>query len=144
MNDEIILRQQAINFYLQGKTKTEISVLLGKSRQWVHKWIKRYETQDSDSWFKSKSTVPMCIKNKTPDKLEDLILTIRKTLNNTNYAQKGALNILYELKRLGVNPPSISTINRILKRNNLIEKDSFKHSKKKNILIIFILFNKWI
>ncbi len=144
MNDEIFLRQQAINFHLQGKTQTEIAVILGKSRQWVHKWVKRYKSLGSDSWFKSKATIPKVITNKTPQRIENLILEIRKNLGNTQYSQKGALNILYELKRLGVEPPSISTINRILKRNNLIEKSSFKKSKKKIIPIILTLFNKWI
>ena len=33
---------------------------------------------------------------------------------------------MYELDRLGIEPPSISTINRILRRNNLIEKSKLK------------------
>lgn len=144
MNDEIIIRKQAIDLFLKGKSKIEIAELLGKSRQWVHKWIKRYQTIGGDDWYKSFSNTPKTVINKTPKDVEDLVVNIRKGLEERLYSQKGALNILYEFKRLGIDPPSIPTINRILKRNGKVSKDSPRFAKKKNIQAILPSFNRWI
>jgi transposase InsO family protein len=43
MEQEKILRQEAIRMYLQGESAQAISVRINRSRQWVHKWIVRYE-----------------------------------------------------------------------------------------------------
>ena len=45
------------------------------------------------------------------------------------YAQVGALAISYALQKEGINPPPIITINKILKRNNLVHKRE-KYSPK--------------
>jgi IS30 family transposase len=138
MDDELILRKQAVDLFLKGNAKKDIAQTLGKSRQWVHKWIKRYHTIGGDTWYHSCSTAPKTITKKTPTDLEKLIISIRKGLDGKLYSQKGALNVLYELKRLGVAPPSIATINRILKRNGLISKDSLKFAKKKSTQVILL------
>jgi hypothetical protein len=44
---------------------------------------------------------------------------------------------MYEFERLGLKAPSISTINRILKRNNQIKLSNDKQKKKLNILTAF-------
>ncbi len=51
--------------------------------------------------------------------MEQKIIDVRKHLENTLYAQIGALAISYQLSKEGINPPSISAINKIIKRNNL-------------------------
>lgn len=48
---------------------------------------------------------------------------------NKEYAHYGAKSIILELSRLGIDPPSISTIKRIIKNNNLTQKKS-KYQKK--------------
>ena len=77
MNDEIILRKQAVELHLKGFNKIKIAEKLGKSRQWVHKWIGRYLQIGGDSWHKSFSTAPSKITNKTKGKIEDLVVSIR-------------------------------------------------------------------
>jgi transposase InsO family protein len=57
------------------------------------------------------------------------VIDIRKRLQNEPYAQKGAISVLYEFERLGVKPPSISTINRIFRRNNLLCQSEVKRLK---------------
>jgi transposase len=42
MNDDEIIRKQAFKLYLKGISEIDIGFKLKKSRQWVHKWIKRY------------------------------------------------------------------------------------------------------
>jgi len=131
MNDEIILRKQAVELHLKGFNKIRIAEKLGKSRQWVHKWIGRYLQIGGDSWYKSFSTAPSKITNKTKDEIEDLVVSIRKVLDGQKYSQKGALSIMYEFKRIGITPPSITTINRILKRHHLIGESMNKMVKKR-------------
>lgn len=135
MDDEHAIRKQAIKLYLNGISVTEIGLRLGKARSWVNKWIKRYQTIGGDDWFKSKSRSPKHIKSKTPTEVENLVINIRKSLNDRIYSQTGALTIMYEFERLGLKAPSLSTINRILKRNHQIKLSSEKHKKKQIILI---------
>ena len=65
MNDEIILRKQAVELHLKDFNKIKIAEKLGKSRQWVYKWIGRHLQIVGDSWYKSFSTAPIKITNKT-------------------------------------------------------------------------------
>jgi len=51
MEDELILRQQAVELFLKGDPVNDIVHKLGRSRQWVHKWITRYRTEGEDDWY---------------------------------------------------------------------------------------------
>lgn len=129
MEDEIALRKQAVELYLSSVSKTDIAQKLARSRQWVHKWITRYHTKSGDTWYHSESTSPKQVQNRIPQNEEDMVINIRKALANHRYSQTGALTIMYEIERMGMKSPSISTINRILKRNNLINTSSVKQRK---------------
>ncbi|MDP4240513.1 MAG: helix-turn-helix domain-containing protein [Bacteroidota bacterium] len=130
MDQEEILRQKAIQLHFQGFTATEIAEQLQKTRQWVYKWLKRYAQTDNKNWFVNESFVPKTINSKIDEGLQNLIIEIRNRLSGLPYAQKGAISILYELERLGVRPPSLATINRILSRNNLIRKSKVERKKQ--------------
>jgi len=69
----------------------------------------------------------MC--NRIPQNQEELVINVRKALEGRTYSQTGALSIMYEIERMGLKAPSIPTINRILKRNNLINLSSVKRKK---------------
>ena len=129
MEDEIIFRQQAVELYLKGIPISDIVHKLGRTRQWVHKWITRYRYEGGDYWYLSRSTAPKQARNRTPRKEEELVISVRKALADRRYSQTGALSIMYEIERMGLKPPSIPTINRILKRNNLITSSSVKQRK---------------
>ena len=129
MDDELILRKQAIELYLGGTSISDIVQKLNRSRQWVHKWITRYRNIGGDEWYHSESTSPKHMHNRTPQYEEELVINIRKALEGRTYSQTGALTIMYEVERMGLKPPSIPTINRILKRNNLINYSSVKQRK---------------
>jgi hypothetical protein len=47
--------------------------------------------------------------------LEEIVLEIRRRLENQSCSQKGAISILFALEKIGIKPPSVPTINRILK-----------------------------
>lgn len=129
MEDEFILRKQAAELYLKSDSISDISRKLGRSRQWVYKWITRYRTKGGDTWYLSESTSPKHSSNRVALQKEELVVNVRKALEGRAYSQTGALSIMYEIEHLGLKPPSIPTINRILKRNNLINLSSVKQRK---------------
>jgi transposase len=138
MDTEEILRQEAVRLFLQGISAQKISEQLNRTRQWVYKWVKQYKKSQDTNWNKTRSNTPHSILNKTSVSLENSVVEIRKRLLNNPYAQKGAISILYEFERLGVVPPSISSINRILKRNHLIGLSLVKQTKQKEYPDYFI------
>jgi transposase InsO family protein len=126
MEQEEILRQEAVRLHLQGKSVQETAAVINRTRPWVYKWIKRHEQNPQGSWFKSESNAPKQPGRKIDDKLEKSVISIRKGLQNRPYSQKGALSIMYGFARLHMEPPSISTVNRILKRNGLINPSTVR------------------
>jgi putative transposase len=142
MKDEEVVRKQAVELHLKSIPVNIIADTLGKTRQWVHKWLKRYKT-GSKVWYQSLSNAPKKPISRIPADIEKTIVSIRENLKEQKYAQKGALNILYEFKRLNIIPPSMSTINRVIQRNGLLCKGTKREAKKKNILITSLMFSRW-
>jgi hypothetical protein len=143
MKDEEIVRKQAVELHLKSIPVNIIADMLGKTRQWVHKWLKRYKS-GNEVWYESISNAPKKPISRIPEDIEQTIVSIRENLEGQKYAQKGALNILYEFKRLNITPPSMSTINRVIQRNGLLGKGTKREAKKKNILITSLMYSKWI
>lgn len=125
MNEEEILRKEAIRLHLQGVSVKDISAQLNRSRQWVHKWLKQYERNgSSESWYKSGNRRPKQVRNKVSPEIEKAVINIRKELLSEPYHQRGAINILYRLEAMGIQTPSTATINRIIKRNGLHNRET--------------------
>jgi len=124
-------RQEAIRRYLQGEPPLPICQDLNRSKPWLFKWLNRYHSE-SDDWYKEKPRAPKKVANKTCEKLENLVVAVRKRLEETKYAQTGTLAIAWELKKLGLEEiPKPWTINRILSRHGLIKKkNSYERSGK--------------
>ena len=120
MANEEALRKQAITLHQQGKKVAAIARELGRTRQWVHKWIKRYDAQ-SDDWCSSHSHAPR--NNQTiSSTLEEKVVETRQFLAKSPYLESGAYAIWHHLKKQGVTPPSVATINRILRKHGLTRK----------------------
>jgi hypothetical protein len=108
----------------QGKAITEIQDILQRTRPWIYKWIKRWKTGSAE-WFCNESTEPKTKHTKISSTLENEIIHSRSKLTKretpaTKYAFCGAIAIHHDLDKKGYNEkPSVSTINRVLKRNNL-------------------------
>ncbi|MFQ6032511.1 MAG: helix-turn-helix domain-containing protein [Candidatus Zixiibacteriota bacterium] len=115
------LREEAVRRYENGESPKEIYQSLGKSKTWFFKWLKRSQL-DGEHWAKARSTKPHRIPKRISESMEQAVIQTRKGLEKELYAQIGALNISWHLSQKGVNPPSIPTINRIIKRNNLVRK----------------------
>jgi len=102
----------------QGKTVYEVARSCGTSRTNVYKWLSRYRPNNRE-WFLDQSRRPKHSPAKTSDEVERLIENLCFTLKESGY-QAGAGSIKNEMENLCLTHiPSISTINRILKKHSL-------------------------
>lgn len=123
-------RQEAIRLYQQGTKVSEICRRLECSRRWFHKWLKRYNSGDS-KWLCERSRKPHRVANKTSRQREEEVIRVRQKLEKTKFSQVGALAIQREMQKLDLEPLPTWTIDRILKRNNLVrEKKAYQPSGK--------------
>lgn len=121
MANEEELRQQAVSLHSQGVKVTEIARRIGRSRQWVHTWINRH-AEGSEHWSKSRSRAPHHTANKLSQTMENLVVESRLRLEAAPYMESGAYAIWHDLSSRGVTPPSVATINRILRAHGLSRK----------------------
>lgn len=112
------LRKQAMTMIDQGLGVTEVARQLGKTRQWVYKWIERRSTGESD-WNISLSKAPRSVPNKTHKDIESAVIRTRRELDTDPHRESGAYPIMHELRRQGIESPSVATINRILRKHGL-------------------------
>lgn len=125
------LRQEAITRYKGGKSPKEIYQSLGKGKTWFFKWVKRFK-YGGDNWVQERSRKPHHIPGKINNTMEQAVIDVRKQLEKEPYAQIGALNINWHLHQQGFVSLPISTINKIIKRNNLTSKRKRYQPKGKN------------
>ena len=130
MEEEHRKRVEAVKRYYSGQRASYIYNSLGKTKRWFYFWLNRYNPKD-ENWYKDKSKANKVIHSKTDKELESLVCNIRSKLAKTKYAQIGALAIQWELKKLGVKPIPIWTINRIIKRNKLVKKPEIYEKRNK-------------
>jgi hypothetical protein len=125
-------RQEAVKRYLQGEKVTTIALSAGKSRKWVHHWIKRYKSNPAViNWFEDESKAPKKVNSTLDAEIEKQILFIRKELMNEKMAQIGAISIQYECERRGIKPvPAIWTINRVIAKYGLNKQTSVHKTPK--------------
>ncbi|MCK4527983.1 transposase [candidate division WOR-3 bacterium] len=129
-NEEQI-RKEALKLYLDGKSVSDVCRKISRSREWFYKWLRRYQGGASE-WYQDRSRAPRRVANKTPEKVEEQVLKIRSRLENSKYSQIGAMAIQWEMEKLGIETLPSWTINRILRRHNVVhEKKKYKPSGKK-------------
>ena len=121
--EERTLRKMAVEQYLQGKTAVSIYREMGRSKYWFFKWLHRYQSGDAN-WYQDRPRIPRSHPHQISPEMRKLIINIRTQLEEHPYAQIGTSAIKWEFKKLGVIPPSDRTINRILKREGLVKKNS--------------------
>ena len=117
------LRQTAIQRYLQGEKPKSIYTSLKRTKPWFFKWLKRYQSGDKD-WYSDQSKAPKNSPRSTSDTDKQRIIETRKRLEAERFAQVGASAIKWELSKSGFKFPADRTINRVLKREGLIKKNS--------------------
>lgn len=121
MEEEI--RKKAIEKYIKGQPPKTIYTEFKRSKKWFFKWLRRYQTGHKH-WYKDQPRAP----KKRPTKLSEVerqrIIETRKRLEDQKFAQIGVSAIKWELSKSGNIFPSDSTINRVLKGEGLIKKNS--------------------
>ena len=123
--DKEQIRIKAIELYKKNWKISDICSTLNCSRNWFYKWLKRYQSSNQ-YWYKEHSRAPKTIKRATDKKMEQLIIQTRKELLSAPYMQYGPQAIYYTLKMKNIDSPPVWTIARILRRNNLTEKQDSK------------------
>jgi transposase-like protein len=121
--EEENLRKMAIEQYLQGKAPASIYREMGRSKPWFFKWLRRYQSGDAD-WYRDRPRIPRSHPHQIQSDTRKLVTNIRIQLEKNPYAQVGTSAIKWEFNKLGITPPSDRTINRILKREGLVKKNS--------------------
>jgi len=117
--DQRRVRVCAVRRHLRGESVTSICRALGKSRRWYYYWLRRYSPK-TKRWSYDRSRRPHHQPRKLSLQTEQLVCQVRRQLLRHKYAQCGAVAILWELRRLGLDPlPGIWTINRIVRRHKL-------------------------
>jgi len=139
-------RIKAIQMYLEGEKHADIFRDLGKSKRWFYKWLARYNTGKKE-WYKAHSKKPKVIPHQTSERIENVIVNLRKSLMDgskdfAKYSFVGAEAIQFHMEKFGYDSsdiPSISTVKRIIKRNKLRvnKKERYKrvHSKGRHTII---------
>src|SRR3972149_5829585 len=102
MNDEYAARQVAIKLRLAGQTVEAICTQLGRSREWVRRWWRRYVLLGPTGLLDQPRTNQHVTRHISPE-LERTIVTIRQRLAaraapSTRYQFIGATAILAELQ----------------------------------------------
>jgi putative transposase len=118
---KVLDRQRAIERYLNGESPTAICQSLGYSREWFYKWLKRSETRTPD-WAAERSRRPARSPRRVTAEREATILATRRSLAR-RHLFCGAQAIAWELRDVGVVPPSVRTIGRILERHGLVTRE---------------------
>jgi transposase InsO family protein len=112
-----------------GESATSICTSLGKSRNWLYKWLRRYDASDPD-WSQDASRRPNVVGNRTPADIEECVKSIRSQLQHDDLFC-GAQAILWEMEDAGIEPlPSLRSINRILVRNGMVSRSSRRYVPK--------------
>lgn len=117
------IRKTAIKRYIGGEKPKSIYSDLNRSKKWFFKWLKRYQNGDND-WYKDQSKAPRNSPRSTSDIDKQRIIETRKRLEAERFAQTGASAIKWELSKSGFKFPADRTINRVLKREGLVKKNS--------------------
>jgi len=126
--EEETLRNMAVKQYLQGKDPISIYREIGRSKKWFFKWLRRYRSGAAD-WYRDQSKAPQSHPRQISPEMRKLIVNVRTQLERNIYAQIGAFAIKWEFKKLGLTPPSDSTINRTLRREGFIKKNSLSSQR---------------
>jgi transposase InsO family protein len=122
-------RVLAVQRFKAGESPESICASLGKSRFWLYKWVKRHSEEDP-LWFEDRCRKPLSTPHRTPAEIEEIVKYVRHNLYNRDLFC-GAQAILWELEDQGISPlPSLRTINRILKRNDLTHRRTGKYEPK--------------
>jgi hypothetical protein len=130
-----VVREQAIDLFISGRSPTAICRQLKRSRPWFYQTLARYR-RGGRAGLRSRSRAPKRVHNRTAEDVEAAIVRLRCTITTgtdaeLRYANCGADALAGELQRAQITPPHRATINRILKRRDLVRPRRRKSPKRK-------------
>lgn len=112
-SSEFARRREAVRLVGSGTKKSEVARRLGRSREWVHKWVNRFAAEgEAGLWDRSRAP-------RSSSRIDDVVvaevLKVRSELEADPVASIGADSIQATLERRGFVPaPSVASIERIL------------------------------
>lgn len=122
-------RRRAVARVEAGDPVTTVAVALGRSREWVYRWVERAHSGDP-AWTEDRSHRPAYLAQATSPEVVEAVQVVRLSLYNQGLLC-GAQNIRWELEELSVAPlPSVRTINRILAREELTHRRTGRYVPK--------------
>lgn len=127
---ETEIRETAIQRYLDGEKPKSIYSDLNRSKKWFFKWLKRYLGGQKD-WYKDQPKAPKKSPRRISGTDKQRIIETRKRLESEKFAQVGASAIKWELSKSGFDFPSDRTINRVLKREGMVKKNSLCSQRRR-------------
>lgn len=126
------LRMEAVRRRLAGESAVEIGRSLGRSARWVQKWARRHDPVDAE-WARGAKRGPARAANRSAEEVEAQVLAVRERLDEHPWAQIGAPAIAWELEKLGAEAPPPRTIERILERAGVTERNRGRRRQPKGI-----------
>lgn len=120
---EQLLRREAVRRHLGGEKRQAICEALGRSPRWFDKWWAEYRA-DPQTDFADHSRRPLTSPTQIPDELAQAVISARQILEaaatpDTRYGLIGPAAIQTHLEGLGLEPPSVPTIQRLLQAAGL-------------------------
>ena len=128
-------RKEAIKRHiLGGESPKTVYISLNRSKKWFFKWLKRFKSGGAD-WYKEHSKAPKTRPIEISPQEKEIIIATRTRLESQLYAQIGVSAIKWELHKLGLQLRSDSTINRTIKREGLVKKNSL-YSQRSRVSLL--------
>ncbi len=112
---------------LEGRSCREVARAHGVSKSWVAKVVGRFRAGGYAA-IEPRSRAPKRIPHRTPDAIEDEIVSLRKELTDLG-VDAGAQTIHYHLARRCEQVPSVSTIWRVLRRRGFVTPQPHKRPR---------------
>jgi transposase InsO family protein len=112
---------------VEGRSYRDVATAHGVSKSWVAALVGRYRQGGYDA-LASRPRAARRVANKSSAELEDRVVRLRKELVDDGF-DGGAQTIHYHLSIADPEPPSVSTIWRILKRRGFIAPQPHKRPK---------------
>jgi transposase InsO family protein len=103
---------------LEGRSIRKAAEAFGVSKSWAAELVARYR-DDGYVAIAPRSKAPHSNPNRTSSEIEEHIIALRKKLADAGW-DAGPQTIHYHLSAAGIDPPSITTIWRILQRRGFI------------------------
>ncbi|HAF11517.1 MAG TPA: hypothetical protein DCK98_15745 [Chloroflexi bacterium] len=118
--DEAERRRRAMEMLREGRRPSEVASELGRSREWLAKWRRRFEGAGT-AGLREQSRAHLTHPQTTPARIVRAVLAARDRLTRRRgrqrFAGSGADAVAWELELAGVRPlPARRTIERILQR----------------------------